>query len=36
MGASRKHHAKWRGELKNLVRFQVGDTVYAFDVANVE
>lgn len=36
MGASRKHHAKWRGELKNLVRFQVGETVYAFDVANVE
>lgn len=36
MPGTRKHTAKWRGELKNLVRFQVGDTVYAFDVANVE
>lgn len=25
-----------RGELKNLLRFRLGDTHYAFDVANVE
>ncbi len=27
---------KARGELKNLVRFRLGDTYYAFDVSNVE
>ncbi|NUP09314.1 MAG: purine-binding chemotaxis protein CheW [Polyangiaceae bacterium] len=28
--------SKARGELKNLVRFRLGETYYAFDVANVE
>jgi len=28
--------ARTRGELKNLVRFRVGETCYAFEVANVE
>jgi purine-binding chemotaxis protein CheW len=31
-----KRAAKLRGELKNLVRFQVGETCYAFDVATVD
>jgi len=31
-----KRAAKLRGELKNLVRFEVGTTCYAFDVASVE
>jgi purine-binding chemotaxis protein CheW len=31
-----KRTPKTRGELKNLVRFRVGETCYAFEVANVE
>ena len=40
---SRRHAARFgaratkaRGDLKNLVRFHLGETLYAFDVANVE
>lgn len=35
-GPLAKRAAKLRGELKNLVRFQVGVTCYAFDVATVD
>jgi purine-binding chemotaxis protein CheW len=31
-----RHAVKSREDLKNLVRFQLGDTHYAFDVSNVE
>ncbi|HTJ85214.1 MAG TPA: chemotaxis protein CheW [Polyangiaceae bacterium] len=36
VGPLGKRAAKLRGELKNLVRFEVGTTCYAFDVASVD
>ncbi len=35
-GPVARRAAKLRGELKNLVRFQIGETCYAFDVATVD